>query len=100
MKKMKKRNTVYIHLIACLEHNSVRKNVITLKQKNIEHTLKPQYNDPFYNKIPAKKNLISSPSVVNSIVKSPTNNKIPAIKYKIFGPFRFVILRYPCITIS
>jgi hypothetical protein len=38
-------------------------------------TLKPQYNDPFYNKIPAIKNLISSPSVVNSIVKAPAITK-------------------------
>ena len=62
------------------------------------YTLKPQYNDPFYNKIPAIKNLISSPFVVNSIAKSPSNNKIPDIKNKIFGPFRFVILRFPCIS--
>jgi hypothetical protein len=59
-------------------------------------TLKPQYNDPFNNKVPAIKNLIVNPFVVNSIVKSPSTNKIPAIKNKIFGPFRFVILRFPC----
>jgi hypothetical protein len=59
-------------------------------------TLKPQYNGPLYNKIPAIKNLISSPSVVNLIVKRPSNNKIPALKNKIFGPFRIVILRFPC----
>jgi hypothetical protein len=40
-------------------------------------TLKPLYNVPFNNKIPAIKNLISSPSVVNSIVRSPMNNEIP-----------------------
>jgi hypothetical protein len=60
------------------------------------YTLKPQYNDPFNNKIPAIKNSVSGPSVVNFIVKGPSNNKIPAIKNKIFGPFRFVILRFPC----
>jgi hypothetical protein len=64
--------------------------------KRVAYTLKPQYNNPFNNKIPAIKNLISSPSVVNSIVKSPSNNKISAIKNKIFGPFKFVILRFPC----
>jgi hypothetical protein len=64
------------------------------------YTLKPQYNKPFYNKIPAIKNLISSPSVVNSKVKIPSNNKIPAIKNKIFGPFRSVIQRFPCIYID
>ena len=57
-------------------------------------TLKPQYNDPFNNKIPAIKNLILSPSVVNFIVKRPSNNKIRVIKDKIFGPFRFVKPRF------
>jgi hypothetical protein len=28
--------------------------------------------------------------------KNPTNNKTPAIKKKIFGPFRFVKPRFPC----
>jgi hypothetical protein len=59
-------------------------------------TLKPQYDDPFNNKILAIKNLISNPSVINIIVKSPSNNKAPAIKNKIFGPFRFVKPRFPC----
>jgi hypothetical protein len=63
-------------------------------------TLKPRYNDPFNNEIPAIKNLILSPSVVNFIVKSPCNNKTPTIKNKIFGPFRFVILRFLCIWIQ
>jgi hypothetical protein len=45
-------------------------------------TLKLCYNDPFYNKILAIKNLIWSPSVVSFIVKSPCNNKPPAIKNK------------------
>jgi hypothetical protein len=53
-------------------------------------TLKPQYNDPFNNKIPAIKNLISSLFVVNFIVKSTSNNKTSAIKHKIFHPFRFI----------
>jgi hypothetical protein len=61
-------------------------------------TLKPEYNDPFNNKISAIKNIISSPSVVNSIVKIPSNNEIPAVKNKVFGPFRFIILRFPCMT--
>jgi hypothetical protein len=61
-------------------------------------TLKPQYDDPINNKIPAKKNLISSPFVVNSIVKSTSNNKTPAIKHKIVCPFRFIKRRFPCIT--
>jgi hypothetical protein len=46
-------------------------------------TLKPQYNDPFNKKILVIKNLILSTSVVNFKVKSPCNNKIPAIKHKI-----------------
>jgi hypothetical protein len=54
-------------------------------------TLKPWYNDPLNNKIPAIKNMISSPSI-----KKPTNNKTPAIKNKIFGPFRYVKPRFPC----
>jgi hypothetical protein len=29
-------------------------------------------------------------------LKSPSNNKILAMKSKIFGPFTFVILRFPC----
>jgi hypothetical protein len=32
------------------------------------YTLKPRYNDPFNNKIPAIKELICSPSVVNSMI--------------------------------
>jgi hypothetical protein len=36
-------------------------------------TLKPQYNDPFNNKISAIKNLISSPFVVNFIVTRTSN---------------------------
>jgi len=60
-------------------------------------TLKPRYNDPFYNKILSIKNLISSPSVVNLIVQIPCNNKIPAIKNKTFGLFRFVIPSFFCI---
>jgi hypothetical protein len=64
-----------------------------------QHTLKPRYNEPFYNEIPAIKNLISSPSVVDLIVKSPSNNKTPAIKNRIFVPFRFVIPRFPCMSV-
>jgi hypothetical protein len=60
------------------------------------NTLKPRYNNPFYNKILAIKNLISSPSVVNLRVQIPCNNKIPAIKNKTSGPFRFVIPRFLC----
>ena len=44
------------------------------------NTLKPRYNDPFYYKIPAIKNLISRPSVV----QFSCNKKIPAIKNKTF----------------
>jgi hypothetical protein len=58
--------------------------------------LKFWYNDPFNNEIPAIKNLILNPFVVNFIVKSHCNNKTPAIKNKIFGPFRFVIPRFLC----
>jgi hypothetical protein len=61
------------------------------------HTQEPRYNDPLNNKIPAIKDIISSPSVVNSIIRIPTNNKTPAINNKIFGPFRFVKPRFPCI---
>jgi hypothetical protein len=60
------------------------------------YTLKPRYNDPFNKKILAIKNLISSSSVVNFIVKSPCNNKTPAIKNKFIDPFRFVIPRFLC----
>ena len=61
-------------------------------------TLKPQYNDPINNQIPAIKNFISSPFVINSIVKSTSNNETPAMKHKIFHPFRFIKPRFPCIT--
>jgi hypothetical protein len=57
-------------------------------------TLKPQYNDPISTKIAAINNLISSPFVVNSIVKRTSNKKTPAIKYKIFCPFRLIELRF------
>jgi hypothetical protein len=67
-----------------------------LGKKQKTYTPKPQYNDPFNNKFPAIKNLVPGTSVVNFIVKSPSNNEISAIKNKIFGPFRFVILRFPC----
>jgi hypothetical protein len=40
---------------------------------------------------------MSSPSVVNLIVKGPSN-ETPAMKNKIFGPFRFVKLRFPSIA--
>jgi hypothetical protein len=62
------------------------------------YTLKPQYNDPFSNTISAIKNLTSIPSIVNSLVKIPSNNKITDIKNKLFGPFRFIKLRFPCTT--
>jgi hypothetical protein len=62
-------------------------------------TLKLRYNNPFNNEIPAIKNLISNSSVVDFIVKSPSNDETPAIKNKIFGLFRFVKLRFLCITI-
>jgi hypothetical protein len=35
------------------------------------YTLKPRYNNLFNNKIPAMKNLILSPSVINFISKKP-----------------------------
>jgi hypothetical protein len=60
------------------------------------NTLKPRYNDTCSNKIPTIKKLFSSPSVVNLIVKSPCNNKTPAIKNTIFCPFRFVKPRFQC----
>jgi hypothetical protein len=65
-------------------------------QLSFRFTLEPRYNDPFNNKIPAIKNIISSLSVVKSIVEKTTNNKTPALKNKILGPFRFVKLRFPC----
>jgi hypothetical protein len=62
-------------------------------------TLKPRYNDPFNNKFSAIKSLVSSPSVVDFMIKSPCNNKNLPIKNKIFGPFRFVKSRFQCINI-
>jgi hypothetical protein len=44
-------------------------------------------------KIPAIKNLIFSPFVVNFIVKIPCNNKTPVIKNKIIG---FIVPRFLC----
>jgi hypothetical protein len=60
------------------------------------NTLKPRYNDPFNNKIPAIKNLVLNPSIVNYILNKKCNNKTPVIKNKIFGPFRFVKARFLC----
>jgi hypothetical protein len=64
----------------------------------LQDTLKPHYNDPFNNKIPAIKNIILTPTLINFLVKKPCNNKIPAIKKKIFGPFRFVKPRFQRIS--
>ena len=60
------------------------------------YTGKLPNNDPFNNEIPAIKNFLFSPSVVNFIVKKPCNNKNPALRNKIFGPFRFVKARFQC----
>jgi hypothetical protein len=57
---------------------------------------KPQNNKPFNNEIPAIKYFLLSPSVVNFIVKIFCYNKHPAIKNKIFGPFRLVKARFQC----
>jgi hypothetical protein len=43
--------------------------------KSVITTLEPRYNYPFNYKILAIKNLISSPSVVDCLVKIPSNNK-------------------------
>jgi hypothetical protein len=61
------------------------KDSVTGKHKN---------SDPFYNKIPAIKNFLLSPTVGNFIVKITCYNKNPAIKNKIFGPFKFVKARF------
>jgi hypothetical protein len=67
-----------------------------IKMRSPSTTGKPQNNDPCYNKIPAIKNFISSPSVVNFIAKIPCYNKNPVIKNKISSPFRFVKARFQC----
>jgi nitrate reductase beta subunit len=52
----------------------IEKILFPQNKQKIERTLKPQYNNPFYNKIPAIKNLISNPSVVHSIVTRGSPN--------------------------
>jgi hypothetical protein len=44
-------------------------------QLSFRFTLEPWYNDPLNNKIPAIKNIISSPLVVISIEKNPPITK-------------------------
>jgi hypothetical protein len=83
---------VGVSLLFCIKAIA-KESLINVFSVKTGYTVKPQYNDPFNKKIPAVKFLISSLFVVNSIVKGPSNNKIPVIENKIF---RFVKPRFSC----